>query len=112
MSKALIFDFDGVLVLSEQARFNVLQQSAQKYGVHIDNDLFKDIIGRTTKYFFSVSLPNIDETILDKIRADYTKEYKDKIVDHATPVTATIDFIRGYTGPKLLAVQRLRLIPS
>lgn len=35
MSKALIFDFDGVIVLSEQARFHALQQIAQRYDVRI-----------------------------------------------------------------------------
>src|SRR4051812_3790903 len=101
MPKALIFDFDGVIVLSEQARFRVLQQIAQRYNVHIHDDLFKDIIGRTTKYFFSASLPDLDKTVLDKILIDYTREYKDKIVDHVIPIIATTDFIRAYTGPKL-----------
>lgn len=104
MSKALIFDFDGVIVLSEQARFNVLQQSAQKYGIQIDNDLFNEMVGRTTTYFFANSLPHAEEPILDKIRANYTKEYKDRIVDHVVPVVMTTDFIRDYDGPKLLAV--------
>lgn len=104
MPKALIFDFDGVIVLSEQARFRALQQIAQRYDVQIDNDLFKGIIGRTTKNFFSASLPDVDKTVLDKIVADIQKEYKDKIVDHVTPITATTDFIREYTGSKLLAV--------
>lgn len=104
MANALIFDFDGVIVLSEQARFRVLQRIAQRYGVQIADDLFKDIIGRTTKYFFSVSLPDVDKTVLDKILADNQKEYKDKIVDHVIPIVTTTDFIKEYTGSKLLAV--------
>ena len=104
MTKALIFDFDGVIVLSEQARFRVLQQSAQKYDVQIDDDLFNEMVGRTTTYFFANSLPHVNEGILDKIRSDYTKEYKDKIVDHVVPVAVTTDFIRNYDGSRLLAV--------
>ncbi len=104
MTKALIFDFDGVIVLSEQARFRVLQQIAQRHGVYIDDNLFKDIVGRTTKYFFSTSLPHVDEVALGKILADYQKEYKDKITDHVIPIATTTDFIRGYNGPRLLAV--------
>jgi beta-phosphoglucomutase len=104
MPKALIFDFDGVIVLSEEARFRVLQQIAQRYDVQINDDLFNDIIGRTTKYFFSATLPDVDQTVLDKILADNQKEYKDKIVDHVVPVAAMTDFIRDYIGPKLLAV--------
>lgn len=81
-----------------------MQKSAQKYGVRIDDDLYKEIIGRTTSYFFDASLPNIDKAVLDKIRVDYTEEYKDKIVDHVMPVGATVDFVKEYGGPKLLAV--------
>jgi beta-phosphoglucomutase-like phosphatase (HAD superfamily) len=35
MTKALIFDFDGVIVLSEQACFDAIQKLAQRYGVKI-----------------------------------------------------------------------------
>lgn len=104
MSKAIIFDFDGVIVLSEQARFRVLQQCAKKYDVQIDDGLFKNMVGRTTTYFFANSLPHINEATLGKIRADYTEEYKDKIIDHVVPISATTNFIRNYDGPKLLAV--------
>ena len=104
MPKALIFDFDGVIVLSEQARFRILQQIALRHGVPINDDLLKDIIGRTTKYFFDTSLPDVDKIVLDKIIADNQIEYKDKIVDHVIPVAATTEFIKNYVGPKLLAI--------
>lgn len=104
MSKALIFDFDGVIVLSEQARFGVLQRIAQRHGVTIEDDLFNDIVGRTTKYFFSNSLPDVDQSVLDKILVDNQREYKDKIVDHVVPIAPTTDFIKNYIGHKQLAV--------
>lgn len=104
MIKALIFDFDGVLVMSEKARFHVLQTMAQRHSLKINDELFKNIIGRTTKDFFRLNFPTLDAEILEKIIADYTIEYKDKIVDHVTPIAFTNDFIRHYDGNKVIAV--------
>ena len=104
MIKALIFDFDGVLVMSEHARFNVLQRMAKQHELDISDELFNNIVGRTTKDFFSFNFPTLDEGTLESIIADYTAEYKDKIVDHVTPIAFTNDFIRQYSGDKVLAV--------
>ncbi len=104
MIKALIFDFDGVLVMSEHARFSALQTMANNHGLNISDEYFKNIVGRTTKDFFSFNFPQLDEKTLQSIIADYTAEYKDKIVDHVTPIAFTNDFIRQYSGDKVLAV--------
>jgi beta-phosphoglucomutase-like phosphatase (HAD superfamily) len=104
MTKALIFDFDGVIVLSEQARFQAIQQLGQRYGLEIQDKLFKNIIGRTTNDFFKLFLPELDTEILQKILDDLQREYRDKIVDHVIPIAATTEFIRTYNGDKKLAV--------
>ena len=104
MVKALVFDFDGVLVMSEHARFRVLQTMAMKHGFEIKDEFFKKIVGRTTKDFFNEYFPSTEPRTLEKIIADYTAEYKDKIIDHTTPIAFTNDFIRNYTGEKVLAV--------
>jgi len=104
MIKALIFDFDGVLVMSEHARFNVLQTMAKRHGLDIGSEFFSNIVGRTTKDFFKFNFPTLDEGTLQSIITDYTAEYKDKIVDHVTPIAFTNDFIRKYSGDKVLAV--------
>lgn len=104
MIRALIFDFDGVLVLSEKARFRVLQTMGQRHGLEISDHLFSNIVGRTTKDFFKLNFPKLDADTLEKIITDYTAEYKDKIVDHVTPITFTNDFIRDYDGDKVLAI--------
>jgi len=104
MIKALIFDFDGVLVMSEHARFNVLQKMAKHHGLDISDELFSKVVGRTTKDFFELNFPTLDKGTLQSIIADYTVEYKDKIVDHVTPIAFTNDFIRQYSGDKVLAV--------
>lgn len=104
MVKALIFDFDGVIVLSEQARFSTLQKIAQRYGVSIPDSDFKNIVGRTTVNFFKLFVENVSEETLQMITSDFKREFKDKIVNFVTPVPATIDFIKSYSGDKALAV--------
>lgn len=104
MIKAIIFDFDGVIVLSEQARFSALQELGKRHGVEIGEDLFRNIIGRTSQDFFDLYFPDIEPDKLEKIMHDYQVEYKDKIVDHVVPIAFTNEFIRGYNGGKLLAV--------
>jgi len=104
VAKALIFDFDGVIVLSEQARFDAIQKLAQRYGVEIPHELFRDIIGRTTQDFFALSLPDLGPGVLKEILNALQHEYGDKIIDHVTPVAATTEFIRTYSGTRKLAV--------
>lgn len=105
MVKAIIFDFDGVIVLSEQGRFHALQQLADRYGVAIRDELFpKHIVGRTTHDFFELNFPDLPRDTLGKIMHDYQVEYKDKVVDHVVPIAFTNEFIRNYGGDKLLAV--------
>src|ERR1700753_3252753 len=104
MIQALIFDFDCVLVLSEQARFSAIQTLAQRYGITVQDKLFRNIIGRTTKDFFALFLSDLDPKIVKKILNDLQHEYRDKIVDHVTPVAATTEFIRTYSGAAKLAV--------
>lgn len=85
MIKAIIFDFDGVIVLSEQARFSALQKLGERYDIEIGDDLFKNIIGRTTNDFFKLNYPDLDPEKLQQLMHDYQVEYKDKVVDHVVP---------------------------
>jgi beta-phosphoglucomutase-like phosphatase (HAD superfamily) len=104
MTKALIFDFDGVIVSSEQARFKKLQEISARYGLHIPHSYFKDILGRTTNDFYALTFPDIAGDKLESILSDFQIEYKDKIVSYVTPIQMTVDFIRSYSGDRLLAV--------
>lgn len=104
MAKALIFDFDGVIVLSEQGRFRAVQQLAARYGVAIRDELFECIAGRTTADFFRLFLPDLDRKVLRNILDDLQHEYRDKIVAHVTPIAVTTEFIKTYSGAMKLAV--------
>ncbi len=104
MIKAIIFDFDGVIVLSEQGRFSALQHLGKRYGIQISDDLFRKIIGRTTHDFFELNFPDLDADKLQKLMHDYQVEYKDRVIDHVVPIAFTNEFIRSYHGNKWLAV--------
>jgi beta-phosphoglucomutase-like phosphatase (HAD superfamily) len=104
MIKAIIFDFDGVIVMSDKGRFGALQKIGKRYNLTIKDELFPKIVGITTVDFFSRHFPALDTSTYYKIMADYKREYKDRIVDHVVPIAFTNDFIRGYKGDKVLAV--------
>ncbi len=44
--KAVIFDFDGVIVDSERQRFRFLGKVLKEYGLHLSNADFKSFVGR------------------------------------------------------------------
>lgn len=98
MAKAIIFDFDGVLVLSEKPRFQVVQQSASHNGVTITNEAIKKMVGRTTMSFLNDILQEREKPLIDKIIEDYEKEYKGNITKYVEPINTTVDFIRNYSG--------------
>jgi HAD superfamily hydrolase (TIGR01509 family) len=102
--EAIIFDFDGVIVLSDQGRFKALQTLAKRYNLAIENQLYAKLVGLTTKDFFKKYFSSLDDGIYEKIMSDYQSEYKDKIIDRVVPIAFTNEFIRSYNGNKMLAV--------
>ena len=104
MPKALIFDFDGVIVMSEHARFQALQKIAARYGVIIEPSHFNELVGTTTKNFLRNFFSDIEEATQSNIQNNFNGEFKDRIIDHVTPIAPTYDFLTGYDGLVPLAV--------
>lgn len=104
VAKTIIFDFDGVIVLSSKPRFDALQKAAKRHGLSIKDDLFIKSIGRITVDFMDQNFPNLDGDTLKAILDDYNMEYKDRIIDHTTPIAFTNDFIREYEGKNTFAI--------
>jgi putative hydrolase of the HAD superfamily len=98
MIKAIIFDFDGVLVLSEKPRFQVIQKSAANYNVAIPDESINKMVGRTTISFLNDVLAQNEKPLIDKIIEDYEKEYKGNITKYVQPIGTTVEFIKNYTG--------------
>ncbi len=104
MIQALIFDYDGVVVLSEQPRFRVLRTQAAKFGVVIRDDAFAQMLGKPTRVFFDKVLPDINSRTRQNIIDAYEIEFKGNITDHVAVVEPVIGFIKNYTGSVPLAL--------
>jgi HAD superfamily hydrolase (TIGR01509 family) len=104
MPKALLFDFDGVIVMSEEARFKIMQRIAHEHGLNMPDEYFKKLEGTTTRNFFAKYFHSIDDEQRDQIITEYSAEFKDKIVDHAVPIHDTNEFIKNYDGDLIMAV--------
>ena len=104
MPKALIFDFDGVIVLSEEARLKVMQQIALRHNFVIPEDHLHVLVGTTTQNYLTANFPRLSEADRQAIQQDFNAEFKDKVVDHMMPISATCDFIKKYDGPVPMCV--------
>jgi HAD superfamily hydrolase (TIGR01549 family) len=103
MIKALIFDFDGVLVSSEGPRFRAIQELLAAHGIKVPDNLQSQTPGRTTQSILEQVLPHTPElvaTLLQQFRADYVKN----ITKFVEPITFTVDFIRDYKGHLPIAI--------
>lgn len=104
MLKAIIFDFDGVIVESDQPRFQALCTASSKYNVYIKPTEIKNMIGITTDKFLNLTLSDTDKKYKNKIIDDYEKNYKRNVAKYVKPIDITVDFIRNYNGPFTLAI--------
>lgn len=104
MIKAIIFDFDGVLILSERSRFKALKQSALKSRVIIPEESFSYLVGKTTKTFLGGILSARDKQVIPAIIADFEHTYKSNIELFIKPIDSTVSFIKQYKGPLVFAV--------
>jgi beta-phosphoglucomutase-like phosphatase (HAD superfamily) len=102
--KALLFDVDGVLVESEAARFNFLQKSFHNKGVHLPEESFSKIIGKSTP----VVIKEICSTQKsNKLEEEMLKEFtvfKRGYIQNIVPITATVSFIRHYQGTSKIGI--------
>lgn len=112
MNKAIIFDFDGVLVLSERQRLKALQRIAARHEISIDDITVDQIVGKTTRDFFQEILPYTDHAKLDQIYHEFKTEFVANITDHVDPIPATIEFIREYEGKRKLAIASMSSHPK
>lgn len=104
MGKALIFDFDGVLVLSEKARFDALQDLLKKHNVSLSNNDLNHMVGKTTTTFLNNFLKHKGEEFAKAMRTKYETEYKENVINKIQPIPTTTDFIKTYNGKIPFAV--------
>lgn len=105
MPKALVFDFDGVISLSEGPRFVFLQQALADHGVILPDIGATKLTGRTTSDFLKdLELIGLTEEIKEQVRERYKKEFKANITSHAKPNLPVVRFIKNYEGDLPMAI--------
>ena len=100
--KAIIFDFDGVLVDSEWVKFNRLAILLKKRGLHLFTGDFKIMVGLKTSAFLSKRFK--DKLSQDQIEAISKERQKDQLKHvrlYAKPVPGVKQLIRQLQRRKL-----------
>lgn len=99
MVQAVIFDFDGVIVLNNAPRFAALQRACVNNGLHLEDGTFLQMVGRTARAFFADIFPNPqDQEKVLKSMEEYGRDYKQHIEKYTQPVAWVVDFIKEYSG--------------
>lgn len=104
MIKAIIFDFDGVIVFSDPGQFKVLQQVFQSKGLTLPKSTFPKLIGRTTHKFLEGLRPRLKDELIEEIYREYEREFQGHLLKYITPLSPTVTFIAGHNGPLRLAL--------
>lgn len=112
MVKAIIFDLDGVIVLSDQGQFTVLQRVFRQKGLPLPKSKFPQLIGRTTHKFLEKLKPRPTKPLVEEIYESYTKEFKGHLLKYIKPVPPTIKFIAGYKGAPKVAPASMSLMKT
>ncbi|MGE0793084.1 MAG: HAD family hydrolase [Candidatus Woesearchaeota archaeon] len=79
MIKTIIFDFDGVIVDTENKKFTDLKILLKQQDYVLKKEYFSDMIGKKTDVFILEKFPNIKKNILKKIISERRKEQNKNI---------------------------------
>jgi len=81
MIKAIIFDFDGVIVDTEIDRFKFIQKELTKYNIILDDSILPNIFGKKTSEALKELIPNISEDIIREVNAKRQIHIQEKILE-------------------------------
>jgi len=81
MIKAIIFDFDGVIVDTEIDRFKFIQKELTKYNIILDDSILPNIFGKKTSEALKELIPNISEDIIREVNAKRQIYIQEKILE-------------------------------
>lgn len=104
MKKLIIFDFDGVIVQSEESRLKIFKKIIINNGISVSDDVLFRLVGKTGKSFIDEYLNNTGQEVRDKILEDYKREYLDQVDRFIEPVDVTLDFMKNYRGNLKMAI--------
>ena len=103
MIKAIIFDFDGVIVDTELDRFIFLKKELNKYGYKLNKSDFDKIIGRKTIDALKDIFPKIPKIVIEKIYQK-RKEILNKQILNMKPISGLLQFLKSIHQRYVLAL--------
>lgn len=87
MIKAVIFDFDGVIVETERQRFDFLKKQLERHGHELKAEHFSQLRGISTKSFLKKVFGNkLSENFIEQIKDERYKDYHSRPGLHITKV--------------------------
>ena len=95
--KAILFDFDGVIVDSETSTFLLLQNICLRHGVQLPNSLLPSRVGKKiTKFVDETLAESADSSVREKIIEDFYETFLREPERYTEPIDATVDFVRNF----------------
>jgi len=101
--KAIIFDFDGVLVNTEYTTFCYYKEVLPSYGFHLKESDFRFKIGRKSVDFFKdVMKERFDTNLVNKLVKRKRESFQDDIEKYLKPVPGGFEFVKTAKKEKFL----------
>lgn len=96
MKKAIIIDFDGVIIESEKGGFNLLKKLADEYfQLHISDDMFDKKLGKSTLAFLEAYYAGqLKAENRRKLYDDYKLRISEEIERHVTIHYDVVNYIK------------------
>lgn len=104
MKKALIFDLDGVIIISENSRFGIFQKVLESKGIYMQDNQMHKYMGKTTRDILDMILTKNQEVLREDIINEYNSIYKTNVMSYVRPVDMVVEFLLQYKGSLKLAV--------
>ena len=100
----VIFDFDGVISVSDDARFKILKEQALRYNVVMPDSLYEETVGQTTINFFKKHFSHLNPDTTHSIIENYTKIYRSNILQSSKEVKSVTNFIKKHNAEYTFAI--------
>lgn len=100
----LIFDFDGVIADTDKARFQILCNILEGYGVNLETKLFEKLIGYSTESFLKNNFSKLSEIDISEIIRKRHIEYFSDLAKYCIPFENMIEVINELSAIFKLAI--------
>jgi len=99
--KTILFDFDGVVVNTENLHLRALGEVLTNHGINYPDDLLQNFVGKNDALLYQYVIDNLDDSYeLDYLLNEKNKIF-DKIVKELKPIDGFFDFIDSVIRKKI-----------